>query len=565
MLQVSSIFEHFTTRDLYAALGVAAAYAVLHQLFLRPMWFSPLRKVPGPPFGNLFYGQFLNILKREPDVYQMEWAKKYGPTVRAVGPFGFEHLILAKPSALQKILVSEWLDYPKPDFFRWVLGFATGYGLLSAKGHAHKLMRRALSPAFSLSNLMTKTEMYYPPLEGFVQILDQLITSEPTPEKGTEVLVYNWMSKITMDIICAAAFGYYPDSVHDDKGELIHAYQKLFDLQSGVNFAIFSAAVTFLPGFHHFLRTKFAYKYRKYLFPGFLSKLREFQTIIECVHCAMYVAKVMLAEKLRETDVKASEAKKDIMSLLIKARLNDTEDGYKMTDQDLLEQALTFLGPGHASTAAGSSWTLWLLATHPEYQERLRAEVLPVIAANSRPDYNTLKDLKLLDSIVMESLRILPPVPMTLRKAGKDDWVDGYFIPKGTLLYISIRVANTYPGTWGPDADEFRPERWFNLPPTYDPKFSFLDFSAGNYSCLARPMAIMELKVIIAYVSFVYTGIYALNLWWRFEIDRVIIAHFAFEPAYEGQIAKPIGARTMKPEDNMPLRVKAVGKLPIPL
>ncbi|KIJ44438.1 hypothetical protein M422DRAFT_168115, partial [Sphaerobolus stellatus SS14] len=71
------------------------------------------------------------------------------------------------------------------------------------------------------------------------------------------------------------------------------------------------------------------------------------------------------------------------------------------------------------------SWTLWLLAIHPGYQECFCGEVLPVIAANSQPDYNTLKDLKLLESIVMESLRILPPVPMTLQKSGKDNWVDG--------------------------------------------------------------------------------------------------------------------------------------------
>ncbi|KIJ26741.1 hypothetical protein M422DRAFT_272196 [Sphaerobolus stellatus SS14] len=108
----------------------------------------------------------------------------------------------------------------------------------------------------------------------------------------------------------------------------------------------------------------------------------------------MDVAKAMLVEKLREADVKTSETKKDIMNLLIKrvARLNGTEDGYKMADQDLLEHALTFLG-GYATAAGGFTWTLWLLATRPEYQERLRAEVLPAVADNHRPNYNTLKDL----------------------------------------------------------------------------------------------------------------------------------------------------------------------------
>ncbi|KIJ44802.1 hypothetical protein M422DRAFT_779256 [Sphaerobolus stellatus SS14] len=461
MVQFSSIFERLTTRYLYAVLGAAAAYTVLHQLSLRHFWFSPLRKVPGLPFDNLLYGQFLNILKRD------------ASTTLLVGDF-------------------------------------------------------------------KETEMCYPPLEGCTNV-------SQTPEKGIEVLVYDWMGKVNMDIIFTATFGYYPENIHDDKGELIHAYQKLFDLQSGLNFATLSAAVTFIPEFHHFLPTNSPTNIENICSLDFFQNfVRDLHTIIECVHHVMDVAKAMLVEKLREADVKTSETKKDIMNLLIKrvARLNGTEDGYKMADQDLLEHALTFLR-GHATAVGGFTWTLWLLATHPEYQERLRAEVLPAVADNPRPDYNTLKDLKLLNSIEIHNMESPNPslCPYDSPKGCQVRLVDGYFIPKGTILYIFIRVANTYPGTWGSDEDEFRPNRWFDLPPTYDPKFLFLGFTASNYSCLARPMAIMELRAIIA----------------------VTIAHFAIVPAYEGQVAKPIGIRMMKPGYSMPLRVKAVGKLPNPL
>jgi len=229
--------------------------------------------------------------------------------------------------------------------------------------------------------------------------------------------------------------------------------------------------------------------------------------------------------------------------LLVRARMNESKEGYRMSDQELMEQVLTFLGAGHETTASGISWTLWLLATHPEYQERLRDELLPVLEKTSRPDYRTLKGLHMLDGVVMESLRLLPPVPMTFRKATHDDWVDGHFLPKGTLIYVPIRVVNTYTGIWGPDAKEFRPGRWQNLPANYNSTYSLLSFLAGPHACIGRTMAIMEMKALIA----------------------VLIAHFSFEPASEIQIAKPKAAVTMKPGDNMPLRVKAVGKLPIPV
>jgi len=80
---------------------------------LYPRYFSPLRHVPGPPVGHPIYGQFGEILRSEAGVIQLEWAKKYGKVVRAVGPIGVERLIFLDPEALHKILVSDWAAYPR--------------------------------------------------------------------------------------------------------------------------------------------------------------------------------------------------------------------------------------------------------------------------------------------------------------------------------------------------------------------------------------------------------------------------------------------------------------------
>ncbi|KIJ40563.1 hypothetical protein M422DRAFT_32212 [Sphaerobolus stellatus SS14] len=536
---MSSPVDLVTTRDWFYIIGAFVIYLILHQLFLKPLILSPLKRVPGPSLGHPIFGQFLNIITSQPGKIQHEWAEQYGPVVRTIGPFGVDRMMFLNPSALQRILVSEWLEYPRPDFLRHILGVTAGYGLLTVTGNEHKLMRRTMNPAFSLSNLMAQTDMYYPPLEGLIQVLHKRIQSESDPSKGTEILVYDWMSKATLDIICATAFGYHPDSVHKDDNELASAYHELLNLQSGPNIACLTACMM-IPGFPKFVRTRFAHKYRKLIFRG--TVLAPIAILVSSMNRIMAISRQMLDEKLQEADVKDSQTKKDIMSLLVRARRNETDNVYKMTDQDLMEQVLTFLGAGHETTASGISWTLWLLATNPEYQTRLREELLPVLEANPRPDYRTLKDLTLLDGVIMESLRLLPPVPLTLRRSTRDDTVDGNFIPKGTLLYISIRVINTYSGIWGPDAQEFRPERWSNLPSTYNSTFSFSSFIAGPHSCIGRTMAIMEMKAIIA----------------------GLIAHFSFERAYEGQVARPTAAITMKPDDNLPLRIKAIGKLPIP-
>jgi len=158
------------------------------------------------------------------------------------------------------------------------------------------------------------------------------------------------------------------------------------------------------------------------------------------------------------------------------------------------------------------------------------------MAETPHPDYRTLKDLKWLDCVVMESLRVMPPVPLTVRIAKETGVIDDIVIPKGTMFYIPIRPVNTWKAIWGEDAEEFHPERWLNLPPSYHPSFSMLSFIAGPHACIGKTMAIIEMKAILA----------------------GLIVNFEFDLGYEGQKAKPSAAITMKPADGMPLRVRRV-------
>jgi hypothetical protein len=92
---------------------VWSAWSIFYRIFLYPRFFSPLRAVPEPSLGHPLYGQFLAIMRGEAGIPQRAWVKEHGPLVRVVGPFGIERLIVMKPEALQKILVSGWVDYPR--------------------------------------------------------------------------------------------------------------------------------------------------------------------------------------------------------------------------------------------------------------------------------------------------------------------------------------------------------------------------------------------------------------------------------------------------------------------
>ncbi|KAI0345150.1 cytochrome P450 [Trametopsis cervina] len=536
----------------YAILGLLTL-RLAHKFVLYPWLLSPLRRLPGPR-GTLWsptyllFGEYPNIMRAEAGILQREWAKAYGRVMRAVGPFGIERVIFLSPAAMQKVLVDDWVEYPRPQFLQHILGITAGYGLLTVTGEEHRLMRRTLNPAFSIASLSAQTDMYYPPIYSLVSILKAQCkqAAEKTKVQGLVIPVYEWLSKVTLDIICLTAFGYETDCLHNPHNELAEAYHDLVGLQSGQNAALIIGLVS-IPGVARLLRTDWLYKHRSWL--GLISYLKPMEVLVASMRRINTISSQILRERTMDAmAIAASDStlagKKDIMSLLVQARMREAaaavgaDAGMVMSDEMMMQQVLTFLGAGHETTASGLAWTLWLLASHPDVQDKLRAEVTPVIAQHPNPDLRTLKSMEYLNQVVMESLRVLPPVPMTARKAKKSDYVDGAWVPKGTFFYIAIRVINTYKGFWGDDAEEFRPERWAELDraPDYHPAHSFQTFINGPHHCIGKTMAIVEMKAVLA----------------------ILITNFKFSPGYAGQKARPTAAVTMKPEDNLPLMIESV-------
>ncbi|KAF7316493.1 hypothetical protein MIND_00168400 [Mycena indigotica] len=528
--------EIMTTYPGRTVSGLTAALFV-YRIFLYPTFLSPLRNVPGPGLQNPVLGQYLTVIQEEVCIPMREWTKVHGRTVRYFGLFGKERILFISPEALHQMFVQEWLSYPRPAFLRNILGLVAGYGLLTVTGDEHKQLRKAMNPAFSLSNLMAQTEMYYDHIESLVEILKEQLRNA----SGEHIVpIYPWAGKLTLDIICDTAFGYKTRSLHDTDNELATAYHQLVSLQSLRNIAQLAAFMS-LPGFAKFTTSEWGYRNRRIL--RFLPSGGSLELLVDCMHRIRGISAQMLREKIVDLSVSPHDigTKKDIMSLLVQARqaeleLNPTTTDV-ISDKAMIDQILTFLSAGHETTASGISWTLWLLAKDPESQHRLREEIAPVYAANPRPDYRTLKSLSWLDCVINESLRVLPPVPLTIREAGKTAYVDGVLVPKGTIITCPIRVVNTWKHVWGEDAEDFRPSRWLEpMSKDYNPTYSHFPFIAGPHACIGKTMAVSEMKAVIF----------------------ALIANFEFEPAYEGQIARSAAAITMKPEDGMPLRVTAI-------
>jgi cytochrome P450 len=132
---------------------------------------------------------------------------------------------------------------------------------------------------------------------------------------------------------------------------------------------------------------------------------------------------------------------------------------HRLAHEEIRDEVTTLLLAGHATTAAGLTWTLYHLAANPPVQERLRAEVDGVLGQR-RPAVEDIGHLKLLDRVVKESLRLRPPaIGVFFRQALEDVEIGGWQLRKGALAGSYSWVTQRDP-RWFPEPEHFDPDRF---------------------------------------------------------------------------------------------------------
>lgn len=200
-------------------------------------------------------------------------------------------------------------------------------------------------------------------------------------------------------------------------------------------------------------------------------------------------------EKLRNTE---KDTDIDIISVAL-------ESG-AFSEDNLVDQMMTFVAAGHETTATASMWMLHLLCKHKDIQTRLRHEIRTKLPPIDDPTATVTADmldrLPYLHAVCNEVLRIYPPVPLTLRVATKDTSILGQFVPKGTTIIIAPWAINRSVDLWGPDAADFNPERWMGPGRANtggaESNYSFMTFLHGPRSCIGLSFAKAEFACLMA-------------------------------------------------------------------
>jgi cytochrome P450 len=186
----------------------------------------------------------------------------------------------------------------------------------------------------------------------------------------------------------------------------------------------------------------------------------------------------------------------DLLSMLLAAQ---DEDGSRMTDQQLRDEAITLFLAGHETTANTLSWTWWLLAQNPVVEAKLHAELRTVLAGRA-PSLEDLPKLVYTNHIITESMRLYPPAWGTARTSIEDHEIAGYAVPKGSGISFAQWTVHR-DARWYEAPNEFRPERWDGDLLKRNPKFAYFPFGGGPRQCIGNTFALMETALTLATIA----------------------------------------------------------------
>jgi cytochrome P450 len=406
-------------------------------------------RVPSGPKGHWLGGNLPDFRTSRLD-FLTQCARTYG----AITALRFAHrriYLVCDPALIEEILVDNSRHFIKHFALR-LNPLLLGKGLLTSEGDFWLRQRRLIQPVFVRSRIAS----YGPTMVEAARH----VTGAWQPGEKRDIMVE--MMRLTLQI---AAKTLFDAEVGAEAQDIVQALQVLQD-----NFLVrFNSTLPpplWLPT------------------PANLRLRRAVRRLDE-----------ILFGFIRQRRAHPSE-RGDLLSLLLAAR---DEEGSRMTDRQVRDEAMTLFLAGHETTALTLSWAWYLLAQHPEAADNLAAEVRSVLGDRD-PTVDDCPRLKYAEMVALEAMRLYPPAYVIGREALDDCDIGGYRIPRGTTVLMSQWVVQRDPRYFG-DAERFRPERWGEDAIKALPKFAYFPFGGGPRLCIGNTFAMMELVLVLAVIA----------------------------------------------------------------
>ncbi|XP_062206250.1 cytochrome P450 CYP72A616-like [Phragmites australis] len=393
--------------------------------------------------------------------------KEHGKTsITWLGPV--PRVTITKPELVREVLSNKFGHFEKLKFGSLQRRLHNGVG--SHEGEKWAKHRRIINPAFHLEKLRRTLPAFAACCTDLVKRWEGLVTDG----QACEVDVWPEMQNLTGDVISRAAFG---SSYLEGR--------RIFQLQGEqLKLVVQSMSKMHIPGYFY-LPTKTN------------RRMKQIQSEIEGL------LKGVIAK--RENGLRTGKATSDdLLGVLLESNMEHRRGAGNskagITTDDVIGECKLFYFAGMETTSVLLTWTMIVLCMHPEWQDRAREEVLHVFGART-PDYDGLSRLRIVTMVLYEVLRLYTPLTALQRRTYKPMELGGFRYPAGVVLMLPLLCIHHDKDVWGPDASEFRPERFAEgISKASKDAPAFFPFGWGPRTCIGQNFALLEAKMGLAMI-----------------------------------------------------------------
>ena len=410
-------------------------------VFAEPPPGSGLKPVMGNN-GMPMLGHLIEVFRGGPD-YVLETYRKFGPVHYSKTP-ALNAVAALGPDATQAVFSNRNKDFSTVAW-QTVIGPFFNRGLMLMDFDEHMYHRRIMQEAF------TRTR-----LSGYIKHMDAVATAvvaQDWPVNDGRFLFMPAVKELTLDIASVVFMGHEPGSDH----ELVTRIKTAYETTTRAGGAIIRTPV---PPFKWWR----GLQARKVLEEYFIERVRQRRT----------------AEGT------------DMLTVLCHTA---DDDGNTFTDTDIVNHMIFLMMAAHDTSTSTLTTMAYHLAANPNWQQRCREEGDRI--GDGPLDIDELDKLETLDLVINECLRLVTPLPFSIRRAVRDTEILGHYIPAGTNVTLWPGMNHRLPELWD-DPERFDPDRFAE--PRSEHKrhrYAFAPFGGGAHKCIGMAVGHLEIKTVM--------------------------------------------------------------------
>ena len=442
---------------------------------------------PKPPAreGRVSLWRYAKLFRQ--DILSAQPAKLYRAWMAEFKTPFFRSYLINQPELLKTVLNQRPMDFPKSNRVGEGLRPLLGNSVFLTNGETWKRQRRIIDPAFEGGRLRDT----FPAMKAAAQAcVDRMKTRTGTVEIEEE------MSHAAADVIFRTLFSIPIE--HDVANQVFTQFRDYQRTQPILNLAAFLPIPKWVPRFHRATTKRTAKAIRK------------------------LIAQLVLQ---RMWSIEAGTAPDDLATKIMTMR--DPETMKRFSQEEMVDQVAIFFLAGHETSASALGWALYLLATHPDAQARVAAEV----AELGDPEFGDLSMLRFTRDVFREALRLYPPVPMMVRETTCPEQFRDRKLKTGAQIVLSPWHLHRHERMWD-NPDGFDPDRYRTENGKQCLRDAYMPFSSGARVCTGAGFAMVEGPLLLA----------------------MLVKAFRFEPI-EGEVPVPVAHLTVRAKDGIRLQV----------